>query len=214
LDLAARDDEDERAFELYRAMFLMAGVLESSVGLQVTDENLIQAMLDVSKRSWVIALAFRMAEHYTLCVYKAEKDTKTGKDVLRCIASDRTKQCALKDARQWLEGVGVTGACYSRAHEIIVPDVSSVELGSLYGVNQKSDDEEKYVSLAAAPILIGDSDVPWGVVTATSDRAGHFKPDEEPTLQAAEGVRGLSAMVALAVKQVTCNCSAKVAESS
>lgn len=200
-ELSERVNEEERAAELYQAMFLMRGVLERAVDEYSIDQlQIIQTMVNAASRSLIIALGFRMAEHYTLCVYKAETDLNNCKTTLRCVAHDRTIDCPIGEARLWPAGVGVAGAAYSRVNEIVVPDLTAIEIGSLYGANQKDGDSEKYKSIAAVPILIGESDTPWGVVTATSDREGHFSLDDEPSVQTVEGVRALAAMTSLAVK--------------
>lgn len=189
-----------RATELYSAMNLMRGVIERGISLpNVTAVGLADACLDLSKRELSIAFGFLREEHYTICVYMAERDAESGKMVLRLVAQDRSVRCDLGDARKWPEGIGVTGAAYATKAEIIIPDLLAPELGSAFALkgNMNAADQQRYRSIVAAPISLSENEPPWGVVTATSGRAGRFSTSKEGGVQTAEALRALAGMIAL-----------------
>ncbi|WLB58480.1 hypothetical protein [Bradyrhizobium japonicum] len=189
-----------RATELYSAMNLMRGVIERGIALpDVTPVGLAEACLDFSKRELSIAFGFLREEHYTICVYMAEKVAESGKMVLRLVAQDRSVPCKVGDARTWQEGIGVTGAAYATRAEIIIPDLLAPELGSAFTLkgNMNTADQARYRSIVAAPISLNESEPPWGVVTATSGRAGRFSTSKEGGVQTAEALRALAGMIAL-----------------
>jgi len=195
------DMEVRRLAELHHALKLMREVAENTLlrpGQQVVEA--VTLMMRAAQRSLLLSLGFDRFEHYTLCVYVAESD-QVGKTELRAIAHIRTVDCPLEKARRWPIGVGVAGAALARGHEVVVPDVRASGVGSLYGAHlQKPADDERYVSIAAVPVLIGSNPAPWGIVCATSDRAGRFDTIATRTgVQTVEALRALAGMVALAV---------------
>lgn len=208
-NLQQYETEQVRARELYQAMNTMRGVVEALVHSDyVPVERGIEAILEAAKRSLTIALGYQTAEHYTLCVYKTTID-KNHQSRLSCIAQTRTIDCVISDARQWPTGVGVAGAALARGSEVVVPDMSALQIGSLYAGTSKPYDAERYRSIAAVPILAEGHNNAWGVVVGTSDRTDHFAvgPDR-PGVQTVEAVRALAGMVALAVRadQVRVSC--------
>jgi hypothetical protein len=189
-----------RAIELYQAMFAMRGAIERVVHSTMDDEKICQTLIDVAERSLQVALDFHLNEHWTLTIYKSERDA-SGRRYLHAKATTRSVKCALTDARKLPEGVGVAGICLAKAEEVIVPDMSASRVGNMHelGAVKLPHDATRYRSLAAAPILVGNASEPWGVICATSDRTGHFKPDGEPGVRTDEAIRALAGMVALAI---------------
>lgn len=208
----AREFEDEalkvdfykqdlrRVTELYSALRTMREVLEVSVQLEdKTLQNVVEDFYKLAKRSLLIALGFELEEHWTVCIYRAEKDTATGKTDLGCIQHERTVDCDISEARRWPEGVGVAGYAFSNNKEILVPDLNAPELGTTFQLGERARiyDEVRYRSIAAIPIRLADK--VWGIAVATSSRPGHFSvQNDEGGVQAAEALRALASMVALA----------------
>lgn len=192
-----------RATELYSAMNLMRGVIER--GLLLPDFSAVkmaEQCLELSKRELSIAFGFLREEHFTICVYIAQPDQESGKVILRLVAHDRSVQCKMSDARPWPEGHGVTGAAYATRAEIIIPDLLAPELGSAFALkgNMNAADQQRYRSIVAAPITLRENDAPWGVVTATSGRAGRFSTSRDGGgVQTAEALRALAGMISLAL---------------
>lgn len=198
------EEEVDTLIALYIATSFMGQAIKSIPDVDTLDEvAIVEALLESAERSLQRALGFETRIHWTICVYRAEKDTETCKMNLRCIAQRRSIKCEPKNARSWPAGVGVAGASYSRGLEIVVPDLTAPELGNLYNLATmaKPEDYERYRSIAAVPIKIApDPADPWGVVVVTSDQPDHFYPDREPGVQSVEGARALAGMIELALK--------------
>lgn len=109
----------------------------------------------------------------------------------------------MEDARAWPEGVGAAGQAFSTGKEIIVPDMTSNDLGTVYELDpgmQRDYDGDRYKSLAAVPVKVdGDGSAPWGVVIGTNDVSHHFQVDRSPSVRPVETVRALAGMVALGI---------------
>jgi GAF domain-containing protein len=94
---------------------------------------------------------------------------------------------------------------YSKANEIIIPDMFAPELGNAFELGDKARpyDRERYRSMAAIPIVVGGGTAPWGAAIATSSRPGHFHDEHVDGVATAEPIRAIAAMTALAVKALT-----------
>jgi len=80
---------------------------------------------------------------------------------------------------------------------------------SLSGGRAAAHDAARYSSIVAEPIILKAGEPPWGVVVATSDRKGHFNPDDRVGVRSVEGIRCLAEMTSLAVKIYQSRDSAK-----
>ena len=122
----------------------------------------------------------------------------------RCVAHARKIQCNIAEARQWEEGVGVAGVSYSMGNEIIIPDMSAPELGTVFNLNNncRDYDAERYRSMVAVPIRVGANSVPWGVAVVTTDQPHHFSVQSSDGVPTCEPIRAIAAMAALAVKSL------------
>lgn len=193
-----------RAIELYRAMDQMRSVVQKAVANPNLDETgTIRAMLEASERSLKIASGFELTEHWTLGVYKAEDDATSERTLLVCVAHLRSIPCDISAARKWPEGVGAAGAAYAIGGEVIVPDLQATEIGNRFGTSGATaspDDETRYRSIVAVPVMMAASARPWGTVVATSDRTNHFLAEERPSIRTFEATRALAGMVELALE--------------
>ncbi|HEX6860180.1 MAG TPA: hypothetical protein VF138_08300 [Caulobacteraceae bacterium] len=190
-----------RATELYAAMNVMRGAIERLVnGHPVTEQELLQALLDVAARPLKLAAGIQTRHHYTICIYKAVPGSSVGETVLKCVAHLREVRCDLDKARLWPVGIGAVGVAYARGSEVLVADLSAPEVASYYDLpNWKPEDRGRYKSIVAVPILLGDDNLKWGVVTATSDEVGHFSFSAQNGVRTSEAARALAGMVALAL---------------
>lgn len=191
-----------RSTELYAAINAMREVVEQTIGEGGKDEiAAIKTIMETAGRSLAVACGFEQADRWTICVYKAQLDATSHGMELVCAAHRRAIECDLTEARKWPEGVGTAGMAYSNGREIIVPDMSASELGTVFdlGIRKKGYDSDRYKSIATIPIRTSRDGKPWGVVVATNDRANHFYVDHKPGIQPAEAARALAAMIGLAV---------------
>lgn len=195
--------EVTRGLELYNSMDVMRGAIEQSLDLGgASAAGIMQTCLVAARKSLHVAFDFQIGDMWTICIYEANRDTNAGRVLLHCVAHDRTIQCSLTEARVWQEGIGVVGVAYSRANEIILPDMFAPELGTAFDLGEKARpyDRERYRSMAAIPIIVGAGAAPWGVAIATSSRPGHFHNEPVGGVATAEPIRAIAAMAALAVK--------------
>lgn len=191
----------DRASHLLVASNMLRGYVEHicSVDYARSEDELISSMFSMAGRSISLAMGLSGNNEWTLCAYKAHPHPG-GKDKLRLVDHARAIACDKSTAREWEEGVGVAGICYSTEREIVVPHLQSEGVGSLFnvGTRQRDYDALRYQSIVAVPIQVDNLPRPWGVVTATSDRDHHFEPDA-PGIQFAEGARVLAGYIALAI---------------
>lgn len=201
-DLGRLSSELDKAIELHRVVILMRGVIEQSTRQpSVTENDLINAMLIACERSIPIAMGMAQADRWTFCIYKAE-DSEAESTVLTCISHARAIKCDVTSARKWAAGTGLVGSAYSNCSEVIVEDLQDPSLKAVFGSSaneQKQGDASLYRAMAAVPILVAGETRPWGVVTATNDRPGHFSPESGIGIDASETVRAVAAMIELAV---------------
>lgn len=190
--------------ELYQAMNVMRGVVEQVANLDKCDEvDLVAKLLKAAERSLVISMDFQQADQWTIGVYMAVPDpTQTTRAQLKCVALKRAIECKIGDTRVWDEGTGIMGVAYANGDEIIIPDLQAEGLSAVFGASgneTRAYDSDRYRSMVAVPIKVEGLAKPWGVVTATSDRVGHFTTRATTGVQPDEGARALAGMVALLV---------------
>lgn len=199
--LEGRDETLKRVTSLYLAMAEMRRVIERAVTAKLALTATIRLMFVSAERLLAVAAGFAQSDRWTLCIYKAFEDPAGGRDYLVCVDHARAIKCDVAKARRWAEGVGVAGIAYATRQDIVVPNMHTFGIGSLFNVaGQTRDyDQDRYRTTAAFPIRVDGMPKPWGVVVATNDRYDHFNLDEGPGLQTSEAVRLVSSMMALAV---------------
>jgi hypothetical protein len=195
----------ERLIHLFTAVDAMHSLIEQMVihGQGSDEIENIRRMMETAERSIVLAHSFETRQEYTVCVFRAEPDQKSGKTVLQLKAHARAIKCDLDKARSWREGVGVAGAAYSRGNEIVVADLEAPQLRTLYRLPEtRPDDVTRYRSIIAVPVWTdgespNDGTPPWGVITATTDQPDHFRYEDRRN---SDATRALASMVGFAVK--------------
>jgi hypothetical protein len=195
--------EIERLSHLQAGRDLIRAIIEDVASSQLhrTDEDVISRILSQAQRSLFLAHGFRLNEHYTICIYKAKQDPDSKKFKLHCVAHIRSIMCDLTESRTWAEGVGVAGVAYARKSEIVVPDLLAPQLGTLYNLpEKKQDDDSKYRSIVAEPIFLESSD-PWGILVSTSSEPDHFSIKNRAFSEVAQSLAG---MISLAIKVNRC----------
>lgn len=194
------DEIIDKQISLYQTLVVMRGVIERAVVTGDTLPDVVQKLLQLTNRLLPVALGFAQADQWTICIYRAVPN-HAGRDKLVCAAHNRAIMCEIAEARDWEEGVGVSGIAYANRQEVIVPNMHAAGLGSVFNIaaGARDYDGDRYRSMAVVPIKVDGQQKPWGVVVATNDRYNHFTLDEDVGLQTAEAVRAVSGMVALAV---------------
>lgn len=107
---------------------------------------------------------------------------------------------------QLARGKGYTGVLWAlasadRKFSIVEPDTSRESAREKYPVeNSDPDREGRYRSVASFPITIGSGDDIWGIVTATSSRAGVFDHSGDLARQSVETIRDVALVAGLLAK--------------
>lgn len=174
-----------------------AVILEDNPGETV----LLQELLTINRRHLAAAMEFETSDRWTVCIYKS-RVAETGSRELKIVAHIRAIECDIRAARVWPEGVGFGGISLSTGEEIIVGDLNHPTISQIFGVGVpqgKPDDASIYKSGIACPVYIGDTQKPWGVVTATNSRVDHFVDANDVGVQNSEAVRALAEMAAMIV---------------
>jgi len=197
------EDALDQMASLYTVMTVARGTIERAVQQSHIDEvSVISTCLEATKWNLRIALEFRLNEIWTVCVYKAEKDEVSGEKQLRLVAHNRSVDCDIENARPWKPGIGVGGVAFAKNDEVVVPNLDDPAVGTAFRLEKamkKEEDIERYKSLFAVPVQVGDREEAWGVVMATSSVPHHFGNNENVGVDPEEAVRALAGIVALAV---------------
>ena len=140
-------------------------------------------------------------ERWNFAIYLYEP---TG-DQLKCLICRRPIRAEeTAPHRAWQSGEGHVGLAFSRGEELVASDTADPQIEQLFrghGAKHRDDDTIRYRSIASIPIRTrGDN--PWGVLVATSDRAGRFRPvtaRSRSAIDHAEPLRVLATNLAAAI---------------
>ncbi|HEV7436827.1 MAG TPA: hypothetical protein VGO22_18475 [Pseudorhizobium sp.] len=199
----AYEEAVDKLKELYAVYHAARGALEQSFSKDSVDEqSLIDLCFGQTKRSLRVAMGFELNDIWTIGIYRAYWDEQDRRYVLKCIAHHRSFDCPIEEARPWPEGVGVGGVAFAKNDEVVVPNLFSHEAGSAFRLNDdkmKPEDRQRYGSLFAVAVDVGNDPRPWGVVIATNSRPHHFGDENHAGLAPEEAVRALAGITALAI---------------
>jgi len=103
-------------------------------------------------------------DYYSISIYRyiSDGNNLSGDGYLNCLASHRlTISDTQRDHRNWKIGEGHVGRIFELGHAFICPDASSPIIKNYIRIlkgSEREDDEERYVSFAAFPILVSPRD--------------------------------------------------------
>ncbi|MXP10763.1 GAF domain-containing protein [Pseudoblastomonas halimionae] len=165
-------------------------------------ERVVKAILDIGSVNINAAIGFEAGEVWAFSIFR-----KTGKGraqkMERIAVHWADREGEGREARDWKKKEGFTGWAWHDATDVIVDDARNAEHGGKYDASddkRHDSDKDRYVSAAAIPILIGKSNVVWGVVTATSNASGRFKRNpSDIKSQNVDTVRVLARLIATQV---------------
>ncbi|WP_143736877.1 hypothetical protein [Erythrobacter tepidarius] len=194
---SAAEALDTRRLALLDANRVMRETLEQA--LLFDDADLIstlELMVDTSLSHLLVSVGFSQEEAWVLSIFQVQGD-----ELVRVVARRAKRADEKKESRRWKKNEGIVGAAWARENVVIVADgqddLTADELKVPTGL-QHPDDKERYRSMGAVPIRLGDPAEIWGVVAFSSDRAGRFKraPNDRQE-QAVDTVRLVAHMTAL-----------------
>lgn len=192
----------ERLVALFQVQSLFRDHAETAAATRMTDEaKLTSTMLTLVKRQLPAAAGLDYADMWTICLYRADQIAGDCRFELRAVEHLRAIECDLKDARIWPEGQGVAGLALSTASEILIEDLQSGPARAIFKSSgtERDYDDERYRSIVAVPIYVQGASRPWGVVTGTSSRVGHFNHAHEDGLKNVDAIRAVARYSALLV---------------
>jgi hypothetical protein len=198
---------------LHEAGRVMRETIEQAIMQGRSDEfALLSSLLTLPERLLRGAMDFDADERWIVSIFKhMDKDGEPRLVKLVEHRADRSEESDVEGAvRSWAPGEGFVGAAFNQRGEVVLPDLNDPEVTRLIYVSKANrekhdDDTERYRSCAAVSVLVGPIDkkgeqVPWGVVTAASNKIGRFHYElDEPGFQHAEAVRLVAEMVALGI---------------
>lgn len=159
---------------LRRMIENVEAALLSGADAETSAENVLKYAIGNLQR----AVDYQAGELLTFTIFR--KSSVNGEDVMLPIAREWTDKEDPNLGRHWKMGYGYTGAVWAMAAanpkaSVIEADTLLPEARQRYRVENADEVREQcYRSVASFPILIGKKNEIWGVVTATSDRAGVF----------------------------------------
>jgi GAF domain-containing protein len=197
-DAAALDEQSrrrERREERLRAGELMREAISLGLvsGLMIGDA--LDAMLAAARLRLVSACGFDAAEYWAVTIFAVtDAGDKMGK--IAALWNDVT--ASARPSRSWHKGEGFTGVAWQVGGPIVVPDVEAASVADAFRLpeeQQRAHDRVRYRSAAAMPVFVDN--VVWGIVTATSDRAGRFDLAAAEGAEAVEAIRDVTHYAAL-----------------
>lgn len=167
---------DRRRRERLSAIQLMIETVEAAM-LRHEDANqtaprLLRHAIHTIRK----AIDYQGGDFFTLSIFRSD-----GQKMTRIAAEWSDPERAGENGRAWPQGQGYTGVAWARAvgnpgAEVIEPDTTLPHIASEYPVPSRDLGREAlYLSVASIPILVGQGNEVWGVVTATFDRKDAFK---------------------------------------
>lgn len=192
---------DRKRLALIEANKVMRETLEQSLLVPEADPaGTAQLMLDAALRFITTSIGFDPDEQWAISVFRVESEGDI--EELRRIACRRADRLAEQNnPRGWKRNEGFVGTAWATEQAVIVTDGTMPDALDQYRVpapKQRDYDPERYRSMAAIPVRLGDPARIWGVIAASTDCAGRFRRDPgNKQVQAVDTVRLIARMTGL-----------------
>ncbi len=192
---------DRQLRALRAASVALRGGIEKSLFRAPPDETATMAeLLDIGLDELQAAMGFVAGDVWTISIYRAEPGAPVS---LRRLATRRSNRAEeTQPSREWSSGQGHIGMTWLRAAEVVLEDVTDPAIRHAMNTPADKDtpsDAWRYKSIAAVPVIRDGVAEPWGVVIATSSRAGQFSPAPlSAGSERAEAMRVFAGLIALA----------------
>lgn len=190
-------DLDLRRLALIDANKVMRETLEQALLIPGADANgTVDEMVEAALPHLLASVGFGSTEAWAISVFQVQGD-----ELVRISAKRAHRHDEQKEARRWKRNQGFVGAAWAREDAVIVTDgqddATADEL-KVPAALQKPYDADRYCSIAAIPVRLGDPAEIWGVVAVSSDCPGRFqrRPGDRQA-QAVDTVRLIASMTAL-----------------
>lgn len=181
--------------ERLKAGFLLREAIATAIASGLGTGDAIDQMLDGAKLRLIAACDFESAEYWALTVFALNE---IGDEMEKMAALWNDATTSAQPSRGWRRGEGFTGVAWRNERPVIVPDMTVPGIAEEYhlpGPKHRAHDPQRYRSAASYPVVV-DGAV-WGVVTATSDRAGRFDGVGTDGAERARVIQDIAGHVAL-----------------
>jgi len=196
---------DRKRLARIEATRLMIESVEAAFLKSADTSTSAQILLKTAISSLRIAVDYNAGDFLTFTIFR--KTGENSQEEMRYIARAWTDEKEEATAgRSWKPGEGYTGYLWSLARDnrkasVVESDTQRPEAQRRYRVEGADPQREgRYRSVASFPILVGQDNEIWGVVTATSDRAGVFDHTGDLARQSVETVRDIALIASLLAK--------------
>lgn len=181
--------------ERLKAGSLLREAIATAVATELSTGDATDLMLDGAKLRLVAACDFDAAEYWAVTVFALNE---AGEEMEKIAALWNDATTSARPSRSWRKGEGFTGVAWRNERPVIVPDLKALLAPEEYvgaGDKHRDHDAQRYRSAASYPVVV-DGAV-WGVVTATSDRAGRFDLPGTDGAECARVIEDVASHVAL-----------------
>lgn len=192
-DAAALDEQSRRRAlreERLKAGALMREAIGSAISSDLAIGDALDTMLATAKVRLTSACGFDAAEYWAITIFSLDR---SGTKMVKVAALWNDVTASAAPSRSWRSGEGFTGAAWMSNGPVVVPDMALSALADAFSVpeeKRRSYDALRYRSAASVPIFVDN--LVWGIVTATSDKAGRFDLGNVDSAEAVEVVRDLA----------------------
>lgn len=194
---------DKKRYARIDAIRLMIEVFEAALLNNEKPATTAAHLLKIAAPRVRDAVDYRASDFFALTIFKRETRDPAQGERMYPIAREWTDSLASAGGRSWRKGRGYTGVLWGLASDN--PEASVVESDTMlpaarrrYPVEIRDESREaRYRSVASYPITVGPKDGVWGVVTATSDRAGVFDHEGDLARHSAETIRDVALIAGL-----------------
>lgn len=192
---------DRKRLALIEANKVMRETLEQALLIPAADvRGTVQLMLDASLRFLTTSIGFDADEQWAISVFMVEGEPTPELTRVAACRADRLDE--QNNPRCWLRNEGFVGAAWATEQAVIVSDGTlpdALDQFRVPGPKQREYDGERYRSMAAIPVRLGDPATIWGVVAVSTNAQGRFRRDPgNKQVQAVDTVRLIARMSGLA----------------
>ena len=192
---------DRRRLALIDANRVMRETLEQALMLPASNlTGTVQLMLTAALPFLIASIEFDTDEEWAISVFQVQQDEQGA--ILKRVACARADRLLEQNnPRSWRQHEGFVGEAWARDRPMIIEDSSDPKVAEAYPVPaelQRSYDANRYRSMAAIPVRLGDPAHVWGVVAASTNRKSRFRrAPENREVQAVDTVRLIARMSGL-----------------
>lgn len=190
----ALEDEIDSASALYETHRALMQTVQAMLSQGFTEDEIPAScarLLDilVQRRATLCAMG---EEKWNFAVYLYDTATND----LACVVCRRwSRESEDQEHRRWPSGAGHTGNAFKLRKELVCADANDPSVSGLirgHSSEQRDYDSSVYVSIASIPITASPDAQPFGVIVATSDEVGRFRPESGDDRDTVEPLRALA----------------------